>query len=187
MSNAHNENNPTSRRAFIQRTSLAAFATAGAATALLGSPNAALACTPIPPWLRPEIYQKLLDSFRPVEDLTKKWIVSLGDQNNQTMGMFAFRYFIDDYCGTVPKRPPVGPPPQFLAYEKSLPGFSRVQTVVGRWADGSVRIGVAPVIALSILRDDIQAGMMFPAQAQAFDGAQAEGERIRLWRPWWPC
>ena len=110
MSNEYTAGVATSRRAFIQRTGIAAVATAGAASVLLGSPESAFACTPIPPWLRPELYDKLIATFRPIEEMTKNYIVKLGGPNNQTLGLFAFRYFIDDYCGTFPKRPPIGPP-----------------------------------------------------------------------------
>jgi hypothetical protein len=187
MSNELNGSNATTRRAFIQRTSLAALATAGAATALLGTPDTALACTPIPPWLRPEIYQKLVDTFRPVEDLTKKWIKGLGDETMQMMGLFAFRYFIDDYCGTYPRKPPFGPRPQFIGYETKLANIKNAQSAVFAWGDGSVRLGVPSIIAISILRDDVQAGLLLPAQPTTLTTSQATAERVRLWRPWFPC
>ncbi len=53
---------------------------------------------------------------------------------------------------------------------------------LGRWLGQDRR---RSIIALSILHDDIHAGMLLPAVREA-TAVQTDPE-FRLWKPWWPC
>jgi hypothetical protein len=153
--------------------------TAGVATTLLHQPETAHACTPVP-FISPKVYEQLLETYRPVETITKDWIAALQDQDTAYLGLRAVGFFIDDWCPTYPKRPPFppGPPPPFERYADLLTGFDEVAFATIDWveqADSAITPGIS---ALTLLRDQFN--------AQFWPMPEPARELQLLWRPWWP-
>ncbi len=171
-----------SRRSFLQRTGLAAVAGAGVATALMSQPSTAHACTPIPPWLRDLLYEKLVEAYRPVEEITMQWMMEAKAPTQQFLRLSAIHAFIDDFCGTYPKWPPFPPRPTgpFLPYEEQLAGFDKIASATVDWVANAEGMDYPGILALHLLRDQMGASLGIPVP-------EPEEPVLKLWKGPHPC
>jgi hypothetical protein len=176
-----------SRRAFFQRAVLAAAVAVPTGAALLGNAPAAHACTPNP---LANIRASLVSSYRNYEGLSHKWMLGASTPTMQGLRLAAFAHFIDDYCGTVPKVPPI-PPRPFELYANELGGLDELAQGHAEWLGLVEAAGIPAVVALDLLRSDLDAALQAAASAAAGAAqlayqAQPNNDSA-IWRPWWIC
>ena len=144
-----------SRRVFLRRAGTTALA-AAAAGGVMSSAGSVQAATPT---LSAEgmldFGPEFLESYGKLVDLIDGWCGSTGDPVVALIRLQVVRAYVDEYCGTYPKRPWPWPwPPRFEELERYLDGFETLAEEIVGWCGNEPR-PLPGGIAVGVLLDDL--------------------------------
>lgn len=143
-----------SRRLFLRRAGASALA-AAAIGGVVSSAGTVQAGTPtISAEGMLDFGPEFLESYGKLVDTIDGWCGSTGDPVVAIIRLHALRAYVDDYCGTYPKRPWPGPPPRFEGFERYLEGFELMADEIVGWCGNEPR-PLPGGIATGVLLDDL--------------------------------